>query len=192
MYSYIRKHFCWRYRHNNYRRHSWHLPISLLLPRPPPAHARHHGRLGQPGRVPRQEPGADAEVHRVEDRLAREAAAIGTLAPVEEGLRGDHDFIASREILECTADDFLRGAVGVGIGGVEKVDAKVERLADERPAGFFVQGPRMVSAVRHAVGHAAQDKRGDVEAGAAELYVAHGGSPVRTAVKCDPPGRCGK
>src|ERR1700754_588368 len=110
----------------------------------------------------------------MENRLAREAAAIGPRAPALEGSRRDHDLVAPGEILQGATEDLFRAAVRIMVGGIEEVDAELECLLDERTTLFLIERPRMVTAVGCAVGHAAEDDGGNFEAGAAEFHIAHG------------------
>jgi hypothetical protein len=89
-------------------------------------------------------------------------------------LGGDHHLVAARVVEQRLADDLLAGAVGVDVGGVEEVDAEVERLPDERPARGLAHRPRVVAAVGRAEAHAAEAEAGNLEAGAAEAGGRHG------------------
>src|ERR1017187_41344 len=60
------------------------------------------------------------------------------------------------------------------LAGVEEVDAGIEGVLDQRAAVVLAERPYGVSAVGFAVGHSADGDRGNVEAGASELDVAHG------------------
>ncbi len=113
------------------------------------------------------------------DRLAGQAAAVGAAgAHGVADLGGDDDVVAVRVVLQGAAEDLLAGAVGVHVRGVEEVDARFEGVLDQGPAGFLVEGPDGVAAVGVAVGHGADGHGRDVEAGAAEFEVTHGGSPT--------------
>ena len=70
---------------------------------------------------------AQAGVDLGHDRLARQPGAVRARAHPAVDLGGDHDFVAPREVGQRTADDLLAGAVRVDVGGVEEVDAQVER-----------------------------------------------------------------
>ena len=80
----------------------------------------------------------------------------------------------ARVVEQRPADDLLAGAVGIDVGGVEEVDAEVERLLDERPALRLAERPGVVAAVGLAVAHAAEAEARDLEAGAAEAGGRHG------------------
>ena len=62
----------------------------------------------------------------VDDPAARGAAAVGVVAHRHPELRRQHDVVAAAAG-ECLADDLLRLAGGVDVGGVDEVDAGVER-----------------------------------------------------------------
>ena len=130
---------------------------------------------------------AEAVVDFGEDRFAREAGAVRVGPHAAVDLGGEHDRIARGHFLEQLADDFFAGAIGVDVGGVEEVDAGVERLLDEGPGFFFRQRPGMGAAVGHAVAHAAETDAGDFEAAVAEAGVLHGVVVVGQAM----PDNCG-
>jgi hypothetical protein len=77
---------------------------------------------------------AQAVVDLVEDRLARQAGAVGAGPHAVEHLGGEHDLVAPGEVPDRAADDLLGGAVGIGVGRVEEIDAEVDRLLDQRAA----------------------------------------------------------
>ena len=85
---------------------------------------------------------AQAVVDLVEDRLARQAGAVRAGAHAVEHLGGEHDVLAPGEILDGAADDLLRGAVRIDIGGIEEIDPELERLADQRAARLLVHASR--------------------------------------------------
>ncbi|MCY1175310.1 hypothetical protein D9M73_155420 [compost metagenome] len=74
----------------------------------------------------------------------------------EEHLGGDHGFFAAGKLPQEFAEDDFRGAGGIAIGSVEEVDALLDRMANDRPAGVFAQGPGMSAGVGFTEGHAAQ------------------------------------
>ena len=83
---------------------------------------------------------AQRVVDRFHDVFARQAAVVRLVVPDrEEDLRGDDDLVALREIAKRAADDLLAHAVRIHVRGVEEVDARLERFADERPALLLVQ-----------------------------------------------------
>src|SRR6185295_13397367 len=90
------------------------------------------------------------------DRLARQPGAVRTGSHATVHLCGDHNLFAAREFGERAADDLLRGAVGIDVGGIEEVDAGLDGLADDRPAVFLAERPFVVATVWYAEGHAPQ------------------------------------
>ena len=109
-----------------------------------------------------------------EDGLPRQAHAVGPLVHPLVDLGRDHDLAAPRVVEQRPADDLLARSGRIHVGGVEEVDAEVERLLQERPARRLAEGPDVAAAVGLAVAHAAEAEARDVEAGAAELGVFHG------------------
>ena len=95
----------------------------------------------------------------VEYRLARQAAPVGALAHREENLGRDHHLVAARIVFERLTDDFLGGAVRVGVRGIEEVDAHLDRLANQRAALLLRQGPQMIAALGGTEGHATEAQR---------------------------------
>ena len=82
------------------------------------------------------------------------------LAHVAE-LGGEHDLVAAAA--DRLADQLLVGEGAVHIGGVEKIDAEIERAMD--------RGDRLVvvaAAIELGHAHAAESQRGNGEAGGAE------------------------
>src|SRR5699024_1900178 len=69
---------------------------------------------------------------------------------------------------------FLRDAAGVHVGGIEEIDAGLDRAAVEWLAGVFVEHP--AAPFRGAVGHGAETQAGNLETGVAEANVLHDGS----------------
>ena len=127
---------------------------------------------------------AQAVVDLGEDRLARQAGAIGAGTHPAVDLGRDHHLVAAGEILDRPAEDLLAGAERIAIRGVEEIDAGFERLLDERPALLLAEAPGMVAAIAAAIAHAAEADARDIEAGAAELGVFHRVSePVRASCK---------
>src|SRR5690606_10179297 len=140
----------------------------------------------------------EARVDRAEDGLARQAPAVGPLAPAEEHLRRDHHLVAPREIPQRPPEDLLAGAVGIAVGGVEEVDPRLDRAADERARIGLRQRPRMAAPVRVAVGHAAEAEPRYVESRASELGVFHAAhyavepAGLRRSVTIDPWKPCSR
>ena len=120
---------------------------------------------------------AQAVVDFAEDRLARQPGAVRSRPHPAMDLGRDHDILAARELLQRAADDFLRGAVGIDVGGIEEIDPELERLLDQRPAVFLIERPWMRAAIRNAVGHAADAQPRHAETGLAEFHIVHGSTP---------------
>ena len=99
-------------------------------------------------------------------------------APLTSGRMRPWTFVASTigragQLLQQFADDLFARAVRINVGGVEEIDAGVERLFDEGPSLFFGQRPRVRTAVGQAVAHAAEADAGNFEATVAEAGVVH-------------------
>ena len=78
----------------------------------------------------------------VHDVAARGAARVRARAGLVEDLgRDDHVLARHLEILQRLAGDLLRHAPGVHIGGVDEVDAGVNRLATRRSASACCRPP---------------------------------------------------
>jgi hypothetical protein len=73
-------------------------------------------------------------------------------------LGGDDDLVALGEILERPPQNLLARAVGIHIGGVEEVDAELERLLDEGAALLLAKRPAVIAALGRAIAHAAEAK----------------------------------
>ena len=100
------------------------------------------------------------------DPAARAAAAVGVLAHRHEELGRQDDVVAAA--LERLADDLLGLAGGVDVGGVDEVDAGVERGVDD--ADRVV----VVGVAPGAEHHRAEAELRDLDAGASERAVVHG------------------
>jgi hypothetical protein len=75
---------------------------------------------------------------RDEQMLARGAVVVGAVAGREGRLGRDQDPIALAG--DCLAEDLLREAIGVDIGGVEHRDATIEAQVDQPRRAFDVRG----------------------------------------------------
>ena len=62
---------------------------------------------------------------------------VGVLAERQADLRGEHDVLAP-SASERLADDLLRLATGVDIGGVDEVDFRVEGAVDDLDRVFVI------------------------------------------------------
>ena len=86
------------------------------------------------------------------DVFAREAPVVGAVAHRAEDLGGDDQFLAARlELTQELAGDALAVTEGVHVGGVEEVDASLDRALDDGPCLSFFQYPLtpLLVAVRH-------------------------------------------
>ena len=110
--------------------------------------------------------------------FARQAAGVGGAAPVEERLGGNDHLVAQGEVLEGAAGELLGCAGGIGVGGVEEIYSCFKGLAEEGAAGLFVECPFMHAFAGRAEAHAAKADARDREAGAAEIAVFHGSTPL--------------
>ena len=115
------------------------------------------------------------------DFFPRKALAVGLVAHHAVHLGCDYDRFAARVGLEEAAHDGFTFAARINIGGIEEIDAEIERLAQKGLAVGFIQGPRMASrhrlALRRAaVAHASKTNPGDFQSSAAEIDVFHGHS----------------
>jgi hypothetical protein len=90
-----------------------------------------------------------------QDGLARQAGAIRIRTHRVTHLSRDHDLIPVREVLERTAENFLARPLRIHVRRVEEVDARVQRVLDERSACLLIQRPDRVASVGIAVGHRA-------------------------------------
>src|ERR1700683_1735858 len=81
-------------------------------------------------------------------------------------LGGEHDVVPAA--LECLADDLFGLPARVGVGGVDEVDARVQRLVYDAGAVLVVG---VAVATEH---HRAQAVRADLDAGSAQRAVFHG------------------
>ena len=77
-----------------------------------------------------------------------------------------------------TLANFFAGAAGINVGGIEEIDAKIERLPQERTALWLVKRPRLAPWLEftgsgRAVSHASKADTRNLESGIAESYVVH-------------------
>jgi len=108
-----------------------------------------------------------------EDRLARQPGAVGARPHAPIDLGGDDDLVAAGEIADRAAENLLAVAERIAVGGVEEIDAGVDRFPDKRPAFLLAEAPGVIAAVAATIAHATKADARDVEAGAAELGVFH-------------------
>src|SRR5580692_3560097 len=114
--------------------------------------------------------------------LARQALGVDARAhhPVHFGR--NHHLRPLGVFLERAAKDFLAHPLGIDVCGVEKIDALLQRLADERARGFFLQHP--FAPFGRAVGHAAETDLRYLHAGFAKLHSFHAASPFVSCLLC--------
>jgi AcrR family transcriptional regulator len=108
------------------------------------------------------------------DPAPRRAPVVGVRPQRQADLRGQHDVVAPA-VDQRLADDLLRLARRVEVGGVEEVDPGVQRAVDD-PDGVVVIG-----VAERAEHHRPEAQRGDGDAGASERSVVHGAP----SVQCD-------
>ena len=122
---------------------------------------------------------AQRTVDRRHDVLARQPAVVRVVAHRVEQFRRDDDGVAVGEVADRAAENLLGDAARIHVGGVEEVDAALERALEERAAGFFAQDPR--PPVRIAVGHGSETDPRNLEAAPPEIHILHpfiGTSPL--------------
>jgi hypothetical protein len=117
-----------------------------------------------------------AGLHAVHDVAARIAPRVGPRPHVARDLGGHDDAVARHlQVLQCLSGDLLGYTGRVDVGGVDEVDAGVQRLADQPLGVSLLQladlGPQAGAA---AEGHGAQAELRHEQAGAAQGFVAHG------------------
>lgn len=94
---------------------------------------------------------------------------------VEVDLAGQHDVLApDAQVLERLADELLAGAVCVYVGGIEEVDAPLDRLLYDRLRCGLVDHPLVEVGKHLAKAHAADADAADPDARLAEVRVLHG------------------
>ncbi len=118
-----------------------------------------------------------AGLRRLHDVEARGAAAVGALAGDTQELGRQHEFVAlEAEVADRLAGDLLRAALGIDIGGVDEVDAGVDRGA-QQAVGFRLT--ELADLAPHpllsAEGHGAEAEFGNEQAGIAKPIETHGG-----------------
>jgi hypothetical protein len=103
--------------------------------------------------------------------LAREPAIVRVLAHRVKGLGGYDYGVTACEVAHRPAKDLLGHAAGVHVRRVEEVDAVLERLFEEGPAGFLGQDPGAPRGI--SVRHRPEADAGDSEAGLAKRRELH-------------------
>ncbi len=120
-----------------------------------------------------------AVVARLTDVQRRQLRRVRPLAATAVDLRREHGLLPPATALrEPPADDLLGLGAAVDVGGVEEVDARLERRVHELVARRLVGLGAEV--------HRAQAQRADAEAGAAEEAVIHAGNLPRPGTTATP------
>src|SRR5262245_11148538 len=95
-----------------------------------------------------------AGVDRVKQRLAGEKSRVRRVAPGKERLRRNNDLVPPRHVFERAPGDLFRAPARVDIGCVEKIDACLERLEEERSRRLLIKGPALWRPSRITEAHA--------------------------------------
>ena len=90
----------------------------------------------------------------------------------------DDDLIAHGHLFQMRAGDLLAEADGVHVGGIEEIDAGVERDAEVLARIFFIDVPalgaqRPIRQIAAAVAHASQAEAGHGDSSISEVGVLH-------------------
>ena len=117
---------------------------------------------------------AQAVLHLAHDPAAGRPAVVRVLAHRRHELGGQHHLVAPA--LQRLADDLLRLAAGVHVGGVDEVDAAVEGGVDDLDAVV------VVAVAPGAEHHRPEAVAADLDPGGAERGAFHGPDP--TSVRC--------
>jgi hypothetical protein len=99
------------------------------------------------------------------DPASRATAMVGVIVERHEEFGGDYDVVAAA--LQCLADELLRLALRVHVGGVDEVDPCVEGPLDDADAFVVVLGAPV------AEHHGAKAQVADRDAGTPERTVFH-------------------
>ncbi len=125
---------------------------------------------------------AQAVLDGAHDPAARAASMVALVAHLVEELGGEHDVVAPA--LERPADDLLALAAAVDVGGVDEVDAGIERAVDHAHA-------LVVVAVAHLPEHHRPEALGaDLDARSSQLPVSHRGAPHPSSIAAGGTYRC--
>ena len=100
---------------------------------------------------------AQRRLHRLRDPAARTALVVRVVAHGAMHLGGQHNILATA--LQCFADNLLRLAVAISIGGVDEVDPEIQRIVDHTDAVVVIG---VSDASEH---HRAQAIGADLDAG---------------------------
>jgi hypothetical protein len=117
-----------------------------------------------------------------DDPAPRVAAAVGSVAHREMHLGREHDVVAAPP--QRPADDLLGLTGRIDIGGVDEVDARVERAVDDADALVVI---RVAPGTEH---HRAEAQLGDRNAGAPQHALLHQWLLFVVGRGTRPAGRC--
>ncbi len=111
----------------------------------------------------------------VHDVAARRAAIVGARAHAAMHLGRDHHVRAlDAQAPQRLAGELLGAALGIDVGGVDEVDAGLERAADDAVDLLLAQlADRLPHARLPAEGHRAEAQLRDEQPAATELVVTH-------------------
>jgi len=112
---------------------------------------------------------------------ARYAAVVRAVAHAEACLGGDQHSVAL--VAKRLADDRLGRALRVDVGGVEHVDARIERHVDQPARPGHVRRPGLGEKADTAKGHRAERQDRQAQAGTAELTIFHL-VPPKCEIRC--------
>jgi hypothetical protein len=109
---------------------------------------------------------AERRLHCLHYPASRIALLVRILAHGPVHLGGQHDVVAPA--FQCLADDLLRLAAAIPVGGVDEVDAGVQGFVDDADAVV------VVGIAQSAEHHRAQAIRGDFDSSFSERAILHG------------------
>src|SRR5437762_1479219 len=120
------------------------------------------------------------------DRFAGQSTPIHIGTHREIDFRRDDCLIPFRKIVQRTAQNFFAPAISIHVGCVKKVNAKLKRSFNERPALFLIQTPL---SLLESVTHAAQTDSRYFKPGFAKVCIVHlpSYSYLRTHLRNTPP-----
>ncbi len=109
--------------------------------------------------------------------VARGALVIRPLAGGKGRLGGNQQLVAPA--LDGLAENFLGSALGIDIGGIEKVEFMIETEVDHAGRLFRLDlAPALEEFIVAAESAGAETEYRDLETGSAELTIFHGKAPV--------------
>jgi hypothetical protein len=112
---------------------------------------------------------AERRLDRLHDPASRIALLVRILAHGSVHLGGQHYTVASA--FQRLADNLLRLAAAIPVGGVDEVDAEIQSFVDDADAVV------VVGIAQSAEHHRAQAVRADLDAGSSQRAVLHDLSP---------------